>query len=103
MKEVFSGYLKKKKTWKFWKPVEYEVNEAWFDGHFKNIGICSTCKTEKEFEEVWRDNALSIWPRVEYYDLKKHKWTPISQDSFDKMVSENKILPNGRPTSYVED
>lgn len=64
LKEVFRGYLKEKPLeprYAFWKPMEYEVNEAWFNGHFKNIGICSDCKTEQEFEEVWKVNALSVW------------------------------------------
>ncbi len=67
MREVYSGYLiKHKKDAGFWNNTfapqyEYEVNDAWFDRHFKNKGVCSYCETEEDFEEVWKYNALYIW------------------------------------------
>ena len=67
MREIYSGYLiKHKKDAGFWNNTfapqyEYEVNDAWFDRHFKNKGVCSYCETEEDFEEVWKYNALYIW------------------------------------------
>jgi hypothetical protein len=73
LKEVFSGYLKEKEKpfWAFWKPVEYEPNEAWFDYHFKGAGWgcgymdnkgtwIDTCSEEK-FNSMYKYNALSVW------------------------------------------
>ena len=69
MKEVFSGYLiKKKKDVGWWNNLfnpeyEYEINEKWFDSHFKNKGICSDCITDEDFEKIWKINALSQWEK----------------------------------------
>lgn len=65
LKEVFSGYLKEKEKpfWVFWKPVEYEVNEAWFDYHF-NPGSYyfnpTDTKREKLISESLRDSLLML-------------------------------------------
>jgi hypothetical protein len=67
MKEVFGGYLiKKKKDVGFFKNIfspeyEYEINDEWFDSHFKNEGICSDCVTEEDFEKIWLYNSQSQW------------------------------------------
>jgi len=78
MKEVFNGYLiKKKKDTGWWKNIfdpeyEYEINERWFDYHFKGSGWgcgymgekgwIDTC-SEEEFEQLYYKKALSNWER----------------------------------------
>jgi len=57
MKEVFSGYLIKDEK------GNWQINDKFFEYHFYNKGICSYCKTEEDFEEVWKYNALSQWKK----------------------------------------
>lgn len=98
LKEVFSGYLKKKKTWKFWKPAEWEVNERFFDQicpravggrhfgtfiHFEDAVKCSSKGKwvkdyEKELPECNKDPfQYPIFGTEGYYDFvyeKDLKW-----------------------------
>ncbi len=69
MREIFNDYLiKKKKDVGWWNNLfspqyDYEINEEWFDSHFKNKGICSDCITDEDFEKIWKINALSQWEK----------------------------------------
>jgi hypothetical protein len=75
MQEVFSGYLvRKKKDAGFWKNLfapeyEYEVNESWFDYHFKTSwGYYKNDKfivpsTQKEWDSLYIEKALSVWKK----------------------------------------
>ena len=51
LKEIYSGYLTK----------DGEINEAWFDYHFYNVGLCGDCKTPKEFEKAYLRNIANNW------------------------------------------
>ncbi len=77
MKEVFSGYLIEKKTKKdmgWWKNTfapeynySYEINDKWFDYHFKTSwGYYKNDKfitpsTQREWDSLYIDKALSVW------------------------------------------
>ncbi len=75
MKEVFSGYLiKKKKDVGWWNNLfnpeyEYEINEKWFDSHFKTSwGYYKNDKfitptTQEEWDSLYIEKALSIWKK----------------------------------------
>jgi len=77
MKEVFGGYLiekKMKKNLGWWKNIftpeydyTYEINERWFDYHFK-MGWGNykndrfiTPSTQEEWDSIYIEKALSIW------------------------------------------
>jgi hypothetical protein len=68
LKEVFSGYLKKKKTWKFWKPVEYEVNERFFDQICPKAVGGRHFGTYIHFEDAVKCNAKALW--ANHYNIE---------------------------------
>jgi hypothetical protein len=51
LKEIFGGYLTK----------DGKINEAWFDYHFYNVGLCGDCKTPKEFEKAYLQKVANNW------------------------------------------
>ena len=55
MKEVFSNYLIKDEK------GNWQINDKFFEYHFYNKGICADCKTEEDFEKVWKYNATYQW------------------------------------------
>ena len=75
MEEVFSGYLiKKKKDVGWWNNLfnpeyEYEINEKWFDSHFKTSwgyyknDKFTTPTTQEEWDSIYIKKALSNWKR----------------------------------------
>ena len=75
LEEVFSGYLiKKKKDVGWWNNLfspeyEYEINEKWFDSHFKTSwGYYKNDKfitptTQEEWDSLYLEKALSIWKK----------------------------------------
>jgi hypothetical protein len=119
LKEVFSGYLKEKKPivpfWKFWQKQEYEIDESYFDKHFRGQGWGGgdwiedpdgsnghwngRIYTDEEFNKMYKEKALSVWPSsnplTSFYDINIKRWRNIHQDSFDILLKAKKINPNG--------
>ena len=119
LKEVFSGYLMKKEPivpfWKFWVEQEYEVDESYFDKHFRGQGWGGgdwiedpdgsnghwngRIYTDEEFNKMYKEKALSVWPSsnplTSFYDINIKRWRNIHQDSFDILLKAKKINPNG--------
>ena len=60
LKEVFSGYLKKKEPivpfWKFWQKQEYEVDESWFDSHFDISDLGYDDDSQKRIFKQFKDS-----------------------------------------------
>ena len=61
---IYRGYLVKDEK------GNWQINDKFFEYHFYNKGICSYCKTEEDFEKVWKYNALHQWNTKDTTSIK---------------------------------
>lgn len=51
LKEVYSGYLDRFGN----------INNAWFESYFENVGWCIDCKTKEDYKKSRLESAIALW------------------------------------------
>jgi len=72
LKEVFSGYLKKKEPivpfWKFWVEQEYEIDESWFDSHFDISDLGYDDDSQKRIFKQFKDSISQPFKKRDSFE-----------------------------------